>query len=60
MEIFPLLQVYIIIIMFVFFQSIVIGPGGRTVQAITAEAKADIEALLGCPVDLTLNVRSQK
>jgi GTPase Era involved in 16S rRNA processing len=52
--------VYIIIIMFVFFQSIVIGPGGRTVQAITAEAKADIEALLGCPVDLTLNVRSQK
>ena len=47
------------IIMFVF-QSIVIGPGGRTVQAITAEAKTDIEALLGCPVDLTLNVRSQK
>ena len=45
--------------MFVF-QSIVIGPGGRTVQAITAEAKTDIEALLGCPVDLTLNVRSQK
>ena len=47
------------IIMFVF-QSIEIGRGGRTVQAITAEAKTDIEALLGCPVDLTLNVRSQK
>lgn len=43
-----------------FFQSIVIGPAGRTVQAITAEAKEDIEALLGCPVELTLNVRTRK
>jgi GTP-binding protein Era len=39
--------------------SVVIGPGGSTIQTITAEAQTDIEAVLGCPVNLTLNVRSQ-
>lgn len=42
------------------FQSIVIGPSGSTIQRITAEAKSDIEALLKCSVDLTLNVRTRK
>jgi GTPase Era involved in 16S rRNA processing len=40
--------------------SIVIGPAGSTIQTITAEAKDDVEALLGCPVDLTLNVKTHK
>ena len=40
--------------------SIIIGPAGRTIQKITAEAKTDIEALLKCPIDLVLNVRAQK
>ena len=41
-------------------QSIVIGPGGHTIQEITKEAREDIEAVLQCPVDLTLNVRTKK
>lgn len=41
-------------------QSIVIGPGGSTIQAITVEAREDLEALLKCPVELTLNVRTSK
>ena len=41
-------------------QSIVIGPGGSTIQTITEEARTDIEAVLQCPVDLTLNVRTKK
>ena len=41
-------------------QSIVIGPGGSTIQAITVEAIEDLEALLKCPVELTLNVRTSK
>ncbi|KAL5484627.1 hypothetical protein EMCRGX_G021156 [Ephydatia muelleri] len=40
--------------------SIIIGPAGRTIQQITAEAKTDIEGLFKCPVDLVLNVRAQK
>ena len=40
-------------------QSIVIGPAGRTIQAITAEAKEDVQELLGCPVDLTLHIKTQ-
>jgi len=38
----------------------VIGPGGSTIQAITVEAREDLEALLKCPVELTLNVRTSK
>lgn len=41
-------------------KSIIIGPAGRTIQQITAEAKTDIEGLFKCPVDLVLNVRAQK
>ena len=41
-------------------QSIVIGPAGRTIQAITREASDDIRQLLNCTVDLTLYVRSNK
>lgn len=41
-------------------QSIVIGPGGRTIQSITEEAQREVEQVLGKTVDLTLHVRHGK
>ena len=42
------------------FQSIIIGPRGRTIQNITAEAQVDLELALQCPVELKLFVRVDK
>lgn len=41
-------------------QSIVIGPGGRTIQSITEEAQREVEQVLGKTVDLALHVRHGK
>ncbi|XP_065830138.1 GTPase Era, mitochondrial-like [Oscarella lobularis] len=41
-------------------KSIIIGPRGRTIQNITAEAQVDLELALQCPVELKLFVRVDK
>ena len=41
-------------------KSVIIGPGGCTIQQITDEAQVDIERLLKKKVDLTLHVRYRK